>query len=69
MSNPRTTGSLEERHKWKRKKKETQFRKLATCLTRAQGANPSQGPRGAITQETEGVSGLEIDFFLEAANK
>ena len=45
------------------KKKETQFRKLATCLTRDQGANLSHDSRGAISQENEGVSGLEIYFL------
>lgn len=66
-SNSRITGSLEERQKRdegkKKKKKETQFRNLATCLTGEQVADTFQGPGVAIAQETEGVCGLELPFF------
>lgn len=66
-SNSRITGSLEERQKRdegkKKKKKETQFRNLATCLTGEQVADTFQGPGVAIAQETEGVCGLELAFF------
>lgn len=66
-SNSRITGSLEERQKGmrekKKKKKETQFRNLATCLTGEQVADTFQGPGVAIAQETEGVCGLELTFF------
>lgn len=66
-SNSRITGSLEERQKRdegkKKRKKETQFRNLATCLTGEQVADTFQGPRVAIAQETEGVCGLELAFF------
>lgn len=57
VNNSKITGSLEERHKWMRKKKlnlESSPRELG---------NKKQVPGEAVMQETEGVSGLEIDCF------
>lgn len=44
-------------------KKRNSIYEACYLLPREQGANIVQGPGEAITQETEGVRGLEIDFL------